>query len=219
MPRKMSTFSARKLLLVVAVLIASWALVSAQSGRRGATKPTAPVTPPVAVEPQVPSIPQESARLHFLVAVDESTGFERVPFHVPTTVLEVCVRRLAEPKEVAATAASQRMTRADAVKAAKSEMTRYVVWLHVGNERDDYGADVSANSNQLYVTFTIFEPVTAKVKETGRVYYGTARAGNVGVGVPIPGAVLSDFAIKETARQTADRILEAFKIRGGGLPR
>jgi hypothetical protein len=110
------------------------------------------------------------------------------------------------------------MTRAEAVKAAKAETTRYVVWLQLGNERDDYGADVSTQGNRFYVNYTIFEPGSAKIKKSGRAQRGTGNLGNVGVTVPTTrDAVYSDYAIKETARQAADRILDAFQI--GGWPR
>jgi hypothetical protein len=112
------------------------------------------------------------------------------------------------------------MTRAEAIMAAKAETTRYVVWLEVRNERDDYGAEASSQSNRLYVTFTIFEPGTAKIKRSGRAQHGTGKVGNVGVTVPGMGdAVYSEYAIKETARQAADRILDAFQIKTGGWPR
>ena len=70
-----------------------------------------------------------------LVAVDHTTGFDRVPYHIPDTVLETCVRQLAESKAVTPTPAVQRMTRSEVLKAAKAETARYVVWLQVRNEQ------------------------------------------------------------------------------------
>jgi len=119
MPRKMSTFSARRLVLLMAVLIASTAVVAAQSGRRGAAKSSAPATPPVASPTEAQSKPQMSSRLEMLVAIDNPTGFDGVPYHIPDTVLETCIRRLAEARGVKPTGAPRRMTRSEVLKAAK----------------------------------------------------------------------------------------------------
>ena len=154
-----------------------------------------------------------------LVAIDNPGGFDQVPYHIPDTVLETCLRRLAEAKGVKPTAAPRRMNRGEAIKTAKTETARYVVWLQVRNERADYGADVSTQSNQLYVTFIIYEPVSAKIKESGRADYRTAKVGNVGVSGPSRGAVYADYAIKEPPRLAADRILNAFQIKIDGWPR
>lgn len=205
---------------MLAVLIASTAVVAAQSGRRGKTKSSAPATPPVANPAETQSKPEASSRLEMLVAIDDPGGFDQVPYHIPDIVLETCLRRLAEAKGVKPTAAPRRMTRGEAIKAAKAETARHVVWLQVRNERADYGAEVSTQSNQLYVTFIIYEPVTAKIKESGRADYGTAKVGNVGVSGPSARrGVYSDYAIKETAKQAADKILNAFQITIDGWPR
>ena len=203
-------------MLLLAVLIASTAVVAAQSGRRGGVKSSAPPAPPVPTATEAQAKPQAPARIQLLVAVDEPSGFTRLPLTVPETVLETCVQRLgAAAKDVAAIAASRRMTRSEAVKAAKAETTRYLVWLEVRSEREDYGAEVSSQSDRVYILFTILEPGSAKVKKSGRVQPG--KLGNVGVTVPTRGVVHSDYAIRETARQAADRILDAFQI--GGWPR
>ena len=209
----------RRLLLITAILIALPAVVTAQSGRRGPTKSRvpAPQPSPTSAEPETKS--KTSARIQLLVAVDEPSGFNRIPLGVPEIVLETCVHRLGtSAKGVAAEPASRRMTRSEAIKAAKAETTRYVVWLQVGNERDDFGADVSTQSNRFYVNYTIFEPGSAKIKRSGRAQRGSGNLGNVGVTIPTTrDGVYSDYEIKETARQAADRILDAFEI--GGWPR
>lgn len=219
MRRIMTVTYGRRLLLITALLIALPAVVTAQSGRRGSTKshPPAPQPVPSTTESQTKS--QTSARIQLLVAVDQPSAFNRVPLSVPETVLETCVQRLgAVATGVAAVPAQRRMTRAEAVKAAKAETTRYVVWLQVGNERDDFGADVSTQSNRFYINYTIYEPGSAKIKKSGRAHRGTGNLGNVGVTIPTTrDAVYSDHAIKETARQAAERILDAFQI--GGWPR
>jgi hypothetical protein len=220
MPRKMNTFSARRLVLLLAVLIASTAVVAAQSGRRGGAKSSAPAPPPVASPTEAQEKPKTPARIQLLVAIDSPSGFDGVPFRSQDIVLEACLRRLAESKDVTVTPAIQPMTRSEGLKAAKAETVRYVVWLQVRNERADYGADVSTHSDRLYVTYMIYEPGTAKLKGSGRAQYGTGKVGNVGVSGPSARrAVYSDHAIKETAKQAADKILDAFQIKIGGWPR
>ena len=204
----------------MAVLIASTAVVAAQSGRRGGVKSSPPATPPVASPTEAQSKPQTSSRLQLLIAIDSPTGFDGVPYRSPDIVLEACVRRLAESKDVTPTPALQRMTRSESLQAAKAETVRYVVWLQVRNEQAEYGADISTHSDQLYVTFMIYEPGTAKLKGSGRAQFGTGKVGNVGVSGPSARrAVYSDYAIKETAKQAADKILDAFQIKIGGWPR
>lgn len=111
------------------------------------------------------------------------------------------------------------MTRGEAISTAKTETTRYVVFLEVKNERAEYGAE-SSGQDRLYINFAVFEPGTAKIKKSGRAQYSTARAGNVGVTVPGMGdGLYSEYALREAARQAADRILDAFQIRVGGWPR
>lgn len=211
----------RKLLLMPLLLIALSAVVTAQSGRRGPAKSPTPAPQPVPTTTESQTKPKTSSRIQLLVAVDEPSGFTRLPLAIPETILDTCVQRLgAAAKDVTAIAASRRMTRAEAIKAAKAETTRYLVWLRVGNEREDYGAEVSTQSDRVYVVFTIFEPGTAKIKKSGRAQQGTGNIGNVGVIVPSTrGVVYSDHAIKETAKQAADKILDAFQIRLGGWPR
>lgn len=64
----------------------------------------------------------------------------------------------------------------------------------------------------------IYEPGTAKIKESGRAQYGTGKVGNVGVSGP-SSRRYPDYAIKEAAKQAADKILNAFQIKIDGWPR
>ena len=207
-------------MLLLAVFIASTAIVAAQSGRRSGVKPSVPAPPPVASPTEAPSKPKPPARFQLLVGIDVPTGFDGVPFRSSDIILEECARRLAESKDVTVTPALQPMTRSEGLKAAKTETVRYVVWLQVRNERADYGADVSAQSAQLYVTYMIYEPGTGKLKGSGRAQFNAGKVGNVGVSGPSTRrAVFSDYEIKETAKLAADQILDAFHIKIGGWPR
>ena len=217
----MKAVSLRRILVLVVTVALFTTAHYAQSGRRGKAKPTASTTPSVSDAKQGDVKTQPSSRLYLLVGVHDPTAFDRVPYYVADTVLDACLRRLAEAKEVVPNAAPRRMSRSDAVKAAKAETTRYVVWLQVGNERADSGAEISTHSDELYVTYMILEPGTAKVKQTGRAQHSIYKVGNVGVSGPssIPRSVYSDYAIKQSAREAADKILAAFEIRLDGWPR
>lgn len=219
MPAYVTIFSAQRLVLLLAVLIASTAVAAAQSGRRGPTKSPAPAPEPVLSPTSASTRPQTPARIQLLVAVNDPSGFDRVPLVAPEIVLTACGQRLKEAKEVATDLSSRRMTRAEAISAAKAETTRYVVFLEVKNERAEFGAE-SSGQDRLYINFAVFEPGTAKLKKSGRAQHSTGRAGNVGVTVPgIGDGLYSEYAIREAARQAADRILEAFQIRRDGWPR
>lgn len=215
MRRNMTTFSARKLLLLTAIVALSATFATGQSGRRGKSKSTVPEAQPTPSAPEVLSTAETSPRLHLLVGVDDPNILDRVTQSAADTVVDTCIRRLAEVKGVVTKAAPQRMSRGEAIKAAKATETgSYVVWLQVRHEQDDFGADSALNANELYVIFTIFEPRTANVKNTGRAYFKPFQIGNVGVRRPTTGrGVYSDFEIREMAREAADKILASFEIR------
>jgi len=91
--------------------------------------------------------------------------------------------------------------------------------LHVGSEYADAGKQVKNGQDELYVEYTVFEPETAKVKASGRTHQHIYQTGKGGVSLPSKNSpIYSEYAIKEAAREAADRILERFdiKIRGEG---
>lgn len=147
--------------------------------------------------------------------------FERLPYYVPEAVLYECVRRMQESKGVTPLPSPSPMSRAAAIEAAKSEGGRHVVWLQVGNENAVFGAQPSTHTDQLYVRYTIFEPGTAKIKNSGHVQYGSTKLKDIGVAGPPStrrSVGYSDYAIKQTARVAADKILAAFQIRIDSWP-
>ena len=103
----------------------------------------------------------------------------------------------------------------EAIKRAKEETVRYVVWLQIGSELADSGRKPSSNSvDELYVSYTIFEPGTAKFKQSGRSHHQIYQTGRGGVSTPNKNSPLySEYALKQAARETAQRILDAFEIR------
>lgn len=223
MRREMAPRSVRNLLFIVAITVGCATVVAAQSGRRSAAKPS---TPPPASTPTessagnpTESTPKKAAQIQVLVGIDDPSPLAGVPRYFADTVVDVCAHRLSEPSGVSVTAGPRTLTRSDAVKAAKAETVRYVVWLQVGNSSADAGRQVSSNADDFYVNFILLEPASAKVKQSGHVT-GGRRAGNVGVGVPSSrNTIYLEQVIRDEARQAAERILSALGIKDTEWPR
>jgi len=154
-----------------------------------------------------------------LVGIDDPSPISGIPRYFADTVLDACVRRLNHPAGVSVTAGPRSLTRGDAVRAAKAEKVRYVVWLQVGNSSADAGRQASGSSDEYYVNFMLLEPATAKSKQSGRVIGGGRRVGNVGVGVPSSRSMLYlEQVMKDSGRQAAERILAALGIKDTEWP-
>lgn len=197
-------------------ILACAGMVAAQSGRRstkGPTTTTPSVSGPKVVEKPAPKPPS----LQFLVAIeDRSPFYNNVPYYLSDTVLDTCVRRLSDAADVVAMAATQRMNRAEAGRAAKAEKDRFVVWLQLGSDVVDSGRQSGSGPDELYVNYMILEPVTAKIKRMGRTYHGIYKVGGVGVSGPRSSRtspLYSEYAVKQSAREAAEKVLEAFDIK------
>ena len=205
----------RRTLAVIAILFAGVIVSHAQSGRRsnGGTAPT--TTPSVSGSKTVEKKPEKPPRLQLLVGADNRDAVSNIPYYVTDTVLDNCVRRLGDASDVMVTSAGRGMNRAEAIKRAKEETVRYVVWLQIGSELADSGRKPSSNSvDELYVSYTIFEPGTAKYKQSGRSHHQIYQTGRGGVSTPNKNSPLySEYALKQAARETAERILAAFEIK------
>lgn len=215
MPKhNMNTLYYRRVLLFAAIIFACAAVNYAQSGRRstGATTTTAPsVSGPKTIEKK----PDKAPRLQLLVGIDSRDPRSNIPYYVNDTVIDNCVRHLGDAPDVIVTSAGREMNRSDAIKRAKEETVRYVVWLQIGSELADSGKQPSKNSvDELYVSYTILEPETAKLKQTGRSHHQIYQTGRGGVLAPNKNSPLySEYALKQAAHETAERILDAFDIK------
>jgi hypothetical protein len=211
----MNAFYHRGTIAVIAILFAGAIVTQAQSGRRsngGTTTTTAPsVSGPKAVEKK----PEKPPRLQLLVGVENRDPMSNIPYYVTDTVIDNCVRRLGDAPDVMVTSAGRGMNRAEAIKRAKEETVRYVVLLQIGSELADAGKQPSKNSvDELYVSYVIFEPGTAKYKQSGRSHHQIYQTGRGGVSTPDKNSPLySEYALKQAARETAERILAAFEIK------
>ena len=210
----MSLLRNRQILLLISLLMAGAALTQAQSGRRSTSAPT--TTPSVSGAKTVEKTTPKPPKIHLLVGVEERGPFLNIPYYLSDTVLENCVRRLADSADIIPNAIGREMDRADAVRRAKSEKENYVVWLQIESDVLDSGKQQKNGPDELYVRYTIFEPVTGKVRQSGRTHQQIYKTGRGGVSAPTSsrnGAIYSEYALKQAAREAAERILEAFEIK------
>ena len=204
------------LLLVIGIVMASTAVVYGQSGRRstgGSTSSTTTTTttPSVAGPKTTEKKPAPTPKLQLLVGIDRQ-NFGTIPLYIYDTVLDNVVRRLGEAEIVFANSGGN-MNRADAVRAAKQEKVRWVVNLTIRSIYGDTGQQVKNNQDQLYVSYVVMEPETAKVKHSGQSRQQIYQNGRGGVSLPSKnGAVYSEYSIKQAATEVADKILANFDI-------
>ena len=197
------------LVLLALVLISSSA--TAQSGRRDKSK--AP-NPSSAGTKSTDAKPRPPERLQLVVGTEGPSTMGNAPYYLSDTVLENCLARLAEANEVVASSVGRHITRGDAIKLAKEETGRYIVLLQITDGLAGSSPQARSVASELYVTYMIYEPGTGKVKQSGRAHKSIYPSGNVGVSGPTKQApVYSDYSIKQAARETAEKILEAFDIK------
>lgn len=215
MPKRiMNTLCHRRTLAVIAVLFAGALVGQAQSGRRSTTETTT-TAPSVSGPKTVEKKPEKPPRLQLLVGIDNRDPTSNIPYYVTDTVIDTCVRRLGDASDVMVTSAGRGMNRSDAIRRAKEETVRYVVWLQIGSDLADAGKQPTKNSmDELYVSYTILEPGTGKFKQTGRSHHQIYQTGRGGVSVPNKNSpTYSEYALKQAAQETAERVLEAFDIK------
>ena len=203
----------KSLLIFVAIVSACAQVAFSQSGRKSTGTPTtAPsVSGPKSVEKPKPKPPP----LQLLVAVEDHNPLSNMPYYLSDTVLDNCVRHLNDAADINATTAQRGMTRGDAINRAKAaDKNSFVVWLQIDSDAMASGRQSKNGPDELYVRYTIFEPGTAKVKQWGRTHQSIYKTGRGGVsGTSSKSSPLySEYALKQAAREAAERILEAFDI-------
>lgn len=213
--RNMNKLYHLRVLFVAAIIFACASVTCAQSGRRSTGGSTTTTAPSVSGPKTIEKKPEKPPRLQLLVGIDNRDPTSNIPYYVSDTVIDNCVRRLGDASEVIVTSAGRGMNRADAIKRAKEETVRYVVWLQIGSELADSGKQPSKNSvDELYVSYAILEPGTAKFKRTGRSHHQIYQTGRGGVSAPNKNSPMySEYALKQAAQETAERVLEAFEIK------
>jgi hypothetical protein len=199
-------------LLAVLFLLAITITVDAQSGRRSSSgQTTAPsVSGPKTVEKATVKAP----KIQLLVSVEDHNLLVGVPYYLSDTVLDNCVRRLNDAAEINATTAGRGMTRTEAGVKAKAQKEAFVIFLQIESDIAPSAKQAKNGPDDLYVRYTIFEPATARIKQWGRTHQQIYKTGQGGVSTSSKNsAVYSEYALKQAAKEAAERVLEAFEIK------
>lgn len=210
--------------VLVGVVILAAAIANAQSGRRA---PKGTVTVPSVSGPKTvdkKSVPEKDVRIPILVAIEDHNAFSGIPYYLAGTIRDTCVDRLRKSPDLKVGIAERGMNRSEAIKLAKAGKETYVVWLQIESDSFDSGRSGNGTPDSLYVRYTIYTPVTAKVKASGRTYKNIYRTGKGGVLGRIPssrgGSIYSEYALKQAAEEAAEQIMHAFLLTepDGRLP-
>jgi len=203
---------ARSTLLVAGIGVFFVTTAAAQSGRRS-TNPGA-ATPSVSGAKTAEKQSGAKHQLMLLVGIEDHNA-PWTPSYLTDTVLDDCIRRLGDAVDVIPKSLGRGITRAQAIERAKNEREIYVVWLQLGSDLEDSGKQSKKGPDELYIRYTIFEPDTGKVKQSGRTHKEIYRASRGGVSASKSSRdnpIYSDFAVKQAAREAAERVLEGFDI-------
>jgi len=192
-------------------LVATCALaIVAQSGRRVRKPETAiPVPTPEATPAPAPT-PKPEPTFTFMVGMEKFGDFSRISLDAYSGVLRSCADRLDDSSLVKAETTSREMSRADAIRQAKSEQHAYVVWLQLRANNFSGQTSVYDDPNNVYVQYAVFAPSTAKQVTSGNIYPDAYR--NKRVRVPTS-TTQGDYYLNQAARGAAERILDHFHLR------
>lgn len=192
-------------------LVAMCALaVFAQSGRRVRRSETAIPAPTPEATPAPAPTPKPESTFTFIVAMEKFGDFSRISLNTYSGVLRSCAARLADSSLVKAETTSREISRADAVRLAKSEKGAHVVWLQLRANNFSGRTTVYDEPNDVYVQYAVFAPTTAKQVTSGNTYPEAYR--NARVRVPTS-STQGDYYLNQAARGAAERILDHFHLR------
>jgi hypothetical protein len=185
--------------LVIILICAS--ITSAQSGRRSA-KSTEKSTAP-------------QKKVSLLVSIEDRNPFSNIPYYLADTALDACIDRLRDAAEISVSSSTRGMSRADAIRRAKTEKEIYVVWLQIVSGLPDSAKPSKKAPEELYLRYTIFEPTTARVIAEGRTHQSIYRMSGGGVSSQTSSRdspIYSEYALKQAAREAGDLVMRAFEI-------
>ena len=209
--RTFRTITSASLLATVALVVSASAL-QAQSGRRSTNTNT--TSPSVSGPKTIEKTPAKVSKIQLLVGIEDNNPFMNVPYYLSDTVLDNCVRHLNDATEINARPATRGMTREQASTKAKAEKETFVVFLQIEADLTPTAKQAKKGPDELYVRYTIFEPATARIKQWGRTHQQIYKTGQGGVSTNSKDSpVYSEYALKQAAKEAAERVLEAFEIK------
>jgi hypothetical protein len=207
----------QQFLLLISIALLTFGVAQAQSGRRstGGTTTTTATTPTAPGAKPVEKKPAAEAKLQLLVGINRADAFTITPYYVYDTLLADCIRRLSDAEIVFVNSGSNSMNRSAAIKAAKEETTRWVVSLEVKSFFAESGRQIKPEQDELFVEYVVVEPVTGKIKHSGRTQRHIYQNGRGGNSLPTTkgGPNYSEYSIKQAALEAADKILAGFDIK------
>ena len=207
----------RQFLLLTLLALLTWSVAQAQSGRRSTPGSTTSTTtaPTTAAAKTAEKKPAAESRLQLLVGINRAEAFTITPYYVYDTVLADCLKRLSDAETVFANSGGFSMNRSAAVKAAREETVRWVVSLEVKSLFAESGQKIKPEQDELFVEYTVVEPVTGKIKRSGRTQRHIYQNGRGGNSLPTTkgGPNYSEYSIKQAAVEAAEKILAGFDIK------
>jgi hypothetical protein len=211
MPKRSPNSSALYAFFCVALLISCALLTAAQSGRRGSKSTSVPVATPEPTPTLTKPAEKQKAAVTFIIGMDTLADYSRIPLYVSGAVLRTCASRLDEPASVEVETVNNNMSRADAVRRAKSEKEAQVVWIRL--RANTLSGETRPNDNpyNVYIEYSVFAPTTAKQVASGNAFPGAYRNGGVIVS-PGTSGMTGDYALNQAAKDVADKILNHFHI-------
>ena len=149
------------------------------------------------------------------MGINRADAFTITPYYVYDTLLADCIKRLGDAEMVFANSGGNTMNRSAAVKAAREETTRWVVSLEVKSLFAESGQQIKPEQDELFVEYTVVEPVTGKIKRSGRTQRHIYQSGRGGNSLPTTkgGPNYSEYSIKQAALEAAEKILAGFDIK------
>jgi hypothetical protein len=207
----------RQFFLLISIALLTWGVAQAQSGRRstpGSTTTTA-TAPATSAAKTAEKKPAAESRLQLLVGINRAEAFTITPYYVYDTLLADCIKRLSDAETVFVNSGGNSMNRSAAVKAAREETTRWVVSLELKSLYAESGQQIKPEQDELFVEYTVVEPVTGKIKRSGRTQRHIYQGGRGGNSVPTTKGApnYSEYSIKQAALEAADKILAGFDIK------
>jgi hypothetical protein len=204
----------QQFLLLIFIALLTWGVAPAQSGRRSTPASTAATTtdPSTAAAKTAEKKPAAESRLQLLVGINRADSFTITPYYVYDTVLADCIKRLGDAETVFANSGGFTMNRSAAIKAAREETTRWVISLEVKSLFAESGQKIKPEQDELFVEYTVVEPVTGKIKHSGRTQRHIYQSGN-SRSAEKGGPNYSEYSIKQAAVEAAEKILAGFDIK------
>jgi hypothetical protein len=209
----LATPGSRCVSLALLILCLAPVCVSAQSGRKlpdwTKKKPAPAPTPEAERTDTAQSAGNTQAKPGLPVVVTSYLPNINSSSILTNVVVDACLGRLSQSKLLAPTRGGQ-MNRKEASDRAKSMASGYVVWMELDADvADPESASVGRmDPSLLYVSFVVFNSGTGKMKSQGHVYQRETYSRLPG---PV-GQMGADYQLRQTGRETADRIMQAIEV-------